>query len=167
MSGVSGFKEEILRLKTNSRLAADMLHRQFVREILEILILRTWHSSSNAAFNWRVSVAGGSPEYFDFRGFGPVGEGFDFRSDQGDSGAITAVAAASRDRENRNTIDQLLRMPTVVFSNAIDEVSNKYVKNAELQDAIQLAKASEGSAGDLAKLIVKTGATDEIARWFN
>ena len=134
MKNIIGLDKELDNLLGFGRDVAHEYYRQGVKAVLRTAVLVTRHSSSNAAFNWRVMPAGGTGIYIDYHGKDPVGQAFEGRSAAGDEGAIQSVAAIAAERENDKTIKSL-KLEPVSIVNSIDDLGiRNYTQASQVQE---------------------------------
>lgn len=117
MSGVSGVAAELKKITDNAKFAALEIHKSGIKLSLELAVESTIHSSSNAAFNWRVVHIDSAAGYTDSHNVFPVGDYFESRSRTGAGSKMQIVGAVVVARENQNFIDSMELIP-VSISNA-------------------------------------------------
>ena len=106
------------------------------------------HGSSNAAFNWRVSVGGAIKPYEDWKGRYPVGDAYDKRSSESKGDAYDTIDVR-REKDINNGLKKAIfakgsKVQTVTISNALKH--SRYISNANLEAAANHAGAYANSS---------------------
>lgn len=95
------------------------------------------HDSSNAAYNWRISVNGQVPSG-NYRGVTPVGKRNDKRTQNGMTAEVMAVIS-SRLSEDSSKLDQAIWARTgASHVSLVNHISGYYAKNAHLDLAAKV-----------------------------
>lgn len=142
MSGVIGIEQELDKIRKAAKFSAVKVHKEGARVVLFALVEASWHSSSSAAYNWRVGTLGTSPIYEDLQNKFPVGDYFESRSAKGDDQAILSVAAFAVEREANNFIDQIIQLTPITIANSLDDIERNYADNARLSAAVIKVESS-------------------------
>jgi hypothetical protein len=98
------------------------------------------HDTSNAAYNWRVTVAGSPATFIEYFGTSPVGTKGDARTANQNWGAITSAIMA-RLRDDAKTLDRAVWgsviTPKISLTNPISSQPSKYQEHSRVADAVR------------------------------
>lgn len=155
MSGITGIKAELKKIMTEANFAASEVQKEGVRVTLFAVIETTVHSSSDAAYNWRVVSLGGSAPYQDFHNKFPVGDYYESRSRSDDIQAIRSVAAFAVEREGSNFIDQITELTPMSLVNSLNDIDINHAFNAQLTQAINNVQSNFQGLEEKVKRAVK------------
>lgn len=112
------------------------------------------HDSSNAAYNWQVSLDGSVGRFIDAKGVSPVGESGDQRTRTGKMSEVASVVA-KRLSDDANKLDRAIwGAANIDKVSLVNPISGYYAVNANLDEAYaghfwkQYATAAAQSAFD-------------------
>ncbi|AHI61264.1 hypothetical protein vBVpaS1601_19 [Vibrio phage vB_VpaS_1601] len=116
------------------------------------------HDSSNAAYNWRISVNGSMPPVLFQKGRPPVGNEGDQRTREGKTSDIIRTIL-KRLTDDANELDRALwGTVTITQVSLVNPIKGYYAINAQLDEAV---------AGHIWRPSAQMAAEDAFNAWFN
>lgn len=115
------------------------------------------HDSSNAAYNWRISVGGSMPSILNEKGKAPVGNEGDQRTRTGKTSDIIKVIL-KRLTDDANQLDRTIWSSSISQVSLVNPIGGYYAVNANLDEAV---------SGHIWRPAAQAAAEDAFSAWFN
>lgn len=116
------------------------------------------HDSSNAAYNWRISISGSMPPVLNRKGTPPVGDEGDQRTRSGKTSDIIRTIL-KRLTDDANELDRALWGKVSISKvSLVNPIGGYYAVNAQLDDAV---------AGHIWRPAAQLAAEDAFNAWFS
>ncbi len=116
------------------------------------------HDSSNAAYNWRISLSGSMPSMINQKGVSPVGDEGDQRTREGKTSDIIRTIL-KRLTDDANEFDRALWSKASISQvSLVNPIGGYYAVNAQLDDAV---------SGHIWRPAAQMAAEDAFNAWFS